>query len=270
MSEKNEGAGALVRHLKAGERVFSEGDKSFEMYVLRSGRIRILKDAGAQTLTLAELGPGESFGEMAVLEHTVRSASAEAVEESELVVVAEDAFETMLSERSDIAGRLLRKLSARLREANRQIRLLTLHGSAVRVVETLRLWSQGHDGEQIVLPGVTPDSLWKASGVKREVFGEVLHHLGEAGVARFADGGLQLTWPQGLDDYLEYLDLKQSLDAATRQELAALRHQQQEPISTPEALRLLDKAAGRTSSQERFEQLKGRFESDESAKGERA
>lgn len=265
MTDKNKNAGALIRHFKAGEQVFLEGDKSFEMFVVRSGKIRIFKSAGDQVLTLAELGPGESFGEMAVLDHTVRSASAEAIDESELVVVAEDSFEAMLTERSDIAGRLLRKLSARLREANRQIHLLTLHGSAVRVVETLRLWSRGHEGEQIDLPGLTPDSLWQASGVKREVFGEVLHRLGESGVARFTSAGLQLTWPQGLDDYLEYLDLKQSLDAATRQELAALRHQQQEPIGAPDELSLLKKDSARSTTEERFKQLKNRFESGENA-----
>ena len=265
MSEKAEGMGALMRQFLPGELIFAEGDESYEMYVVRSGRVRIYKNAAEHVLTLAELGPGESFGEMAVLDHTERSASAEAIEKTELVVVAEDSFAAMLTERSDIAGRLLRKLSARLREANRQIHLLTLHGSAVRVVETLRLWSRGHEGEEIELAGVTPDSLWQASGVKREVFGEVLHRLGESGVARFVEGGLQLTWPQGLDDYLEYLDLKQSLDAATRQELAALRHQQQEPISAPDELNLLDKKSGRATTKDRFEQLQNRFEPGENA-----
>lgn len=261
MTAKPAGSASLLRQFSAGERIFDEGDERREMFVLRSGRVRIFKKAGEGILTLAELGPGESFGEMAVLDRTVRSAAAEAVEDSELVVVGEDAFETMLAERSDIAGRLLRKLSARLREANRQIHLLTVHGSAVRVVETLRLWSQGREGAQIMLPKVTPDSLWQASGVKREVFGEVIHRLGEAGVALFSSEGLLIAWPQGLDDYIEYLDLKQSLDVHTRQELAALREIKKNPIDTPDEMALLAPVVGgRTNTQERFVELKQRFE----------
>jgi len=222
MADTESKRAALIRHFAAGQCVFREGDSGSEMYVVRSGRIRICTQVGDTELTLAVLGPGETFGEMALLEQQTRSAGAIAAEETDLVVVPEDAFEQMLKERPDIAVRLLKKLSARLREANRQIQQLTAHGASARVIETLRSWVPADAQGEVHLRGVTPDRLWRATGTPREVFGEIIHRLGEAGVARFTGDGLHISLPQGLDDYLEYLDLKRSFDPATAGQLAAL------------------------------------------------
>ncbi|MFH1811786.1 MAG: Crp/Fnr family transcriptional regulator [Pseudomonadota bacterium] len=251
---------SLTRHFGQGDIIFREGEDGREMLVVRKGRVRIFRKTGDSELTLAELGPGESFGEMSILDQTTRSATAMALEETDLVVVEEHAFENMLKERPDIAVRLLKKLSARLREANRQIQLLTVHGSAARVVETLRLWSQGRGEGEVLLTGVTPDELWRAAGTRREVFGEILHKLGEVGIARFSGDGLHIQWPQGLDDYLEYLDLKRSFDPATSQELAALRQ-----LGTPVQASQADAEKPvhdekREDPYARFLQLKERFE----------
>jgi CRP/FNR family cyclic AMP-dependent transcriptional regulator len=259
MSDKEARKASLTRHFKPGDVIFREGEQGREMLVVRKGRVRIFRKTGDAELTLAELGAGESFGEMAILDQTARSATAIAVEDTELVVVEEHAFETMLKERTDIAVRLLKKLSARLREANRQIHLLTVHGSAARVVETLRQWSQGRGQGEVFLKGVTPDELWRAAGTRREVFGEILHKLGEVGIARFSGDGLHIQWPQGLDDYLEYLDLKHSFDPSTSQELAALRQMGAASVaSDDEACRPLREGA--VDPHARFLQLKQRFE----------
>ncbi|MBN2362311.1 MAG: Crp/Fnr family transcriptional regulator [Deltaproteobacteria bacterium] len=262
MADTESKRAALIRHVAAGQFVFREGETGSDMYVVRSGRIRICQQIGETDLTLALLGPGETFGEMALLEQQTRSASAVATEESDLVVVREDAFEQMLKERPDIAVRLLKKLSARLREANRQVQLLTAHGSAARVVDTLRSWVPAGAQGEVLLRGVTPDRLWRATGTPREVFGEIIHRLGEAGVACFSGDGLHIRLPQGLDDYLEYLDLKRAFDPATAQQLAALTERNQ-PSDVgrpdPQPAAAVAESERRTTYQ-RFLALKQRFE----------
>lgn len=263
MSENKASKAPLTRSFAPGELIFQDGDRGTEMYVVRKGKVRIYKRAGETDMTLAVLSPGESFGEMAILEQAARSASAVAIEETELVVVEEHAFEHMLLDRPDIAVRLLKKLSARLRDANRQIQMLTVHGGAARVVQILKMWTPAGAEGEVSLRGVKPEELWRASGTPREVFGEVLHRLGEAGVARFSGEGLHIALPSGLDDFLEYLDLKRTFDAATTQELAALRQLRDgdgKRTATQGAASGQSLDPARRQTYQRYESLKQRFE----------
>jgi len=97
-----------------GTRVFQEGELGDTLYVILSGRVRILR-AGRE---LAVLGPGEAFGEMAVLDAAPRSATAETLEPSELLVIGSEEFYEVLREQAELAEALIKMLSARLRESN--------------------------------------------------------------------------------------------------------------------------------------------------------
>src|ERR1700761_7861848 len=70
-----EAAGTVPRHFDAGAVVFREGDRSNTCYVVRSGRVRAVREhSGRRTLTLATFGPGDIFGELAVVEGERRPA----------------------------------------------------------------------------------------------------------------------------------------------------------------------------------------------------
>ena len=113
---------------KKGELIFTEGDLGNEMFIIQSGKIRIFKniDGFDQTLTLLE--KGDFFGEMSILEGMPRSASAEAEEDCELLKINSANFVAMIKSNIEIAIRIMRKLSLRLREANSQIEKL-MHAS---------------------------------------------------------------------------------------------------------------------------------------------
>ena len=81
-----------------------------------------MKRNGPRQVTLAQLGPGEFFGEMALLDRQPRSAAAVVDEPARVLELDEAAFERLVTERGEVALRILRRLSRRLREANRQIR----------------------------------------------------------------------------------------------------------------------------------------------------
>jgi CRP-like cAMP-binding protein len=95
------------------------------MYIIQSGKVRITKKAGGADKTLAIISSGDFLGEMAVLTDGPRSATAEVIEDSEVLVINPETFEALIQANSDIAMKILRTLAERIKEANRQIEILS-------------------------------------------------------------------------------------------------------------------------------------------------
>ena len=114
----------LTIHRKQGEQVFVEGDLGSEMYIVQSGTVRIYREVEGVKQELAVMEKGDFFGEIAVLEGLPRSASAEALENAELIEINSTTFDRMIRANIEIAVRMLRKLSNRLQEANHKIETL--------------------------------------------------------------------------------------------------------------------------------------------------
>jgi CRP-like cAMP-binding protein len=118
--------------------VFFENEEGDFFFTITEGRIKvtILGDDGREVI-LSVLGPGDFFGEMALLDNEPRSATAIAVEESELLSLHRNDFQTVLNDNKSITSALIRVLSARLRRANHQIStlaLLDVYGRVARVI----------------------------------------------------------------------------------------------------------------------------------------
>ncbi len=109
------------RQLGSGEILFHEGDHGEDMFVVQSGRIRITKAVGGEERVLAEMTPGEFFGEMAILNHEPRNATAVATEPTVVLVYDKGAFEQMLIGNPGIAVRMVYKLAARLQRTNEML-----------------------------------------------------------------------------------------------------------------------------------------------------
>jgi CRP-like cAMP-binding protein len=112
------------REFARGAVVFREGEPGGPMYVVQRGRVRIAKRAGGGERVLATLGPGDFFGEMAILCGQPRSATATCVEEARLLVVEARSFEAMLRANAEIAVRMIRVLAERLQRADQEIERL--------------------------------------------------------------------------------------------------------------------------------------------------
>ncbi len=119
-SEKNPFAKFLT-HFSKGHVLFHEGDEGEDMYIIQSGKVAIKKRLKEGEATLAVLEKGDFFGEMALLERLPRSASAEVLEEGDLIVISGEMFGDMIKSNPEIAVRMLRKQSIRIRETNKQL-----------------------------------------------------------------------------------------------------------------------------------------------------
>jgi len=103
-----------VEHQVAAPRtiIFRQGDPGDRFYVIRSGKVRVFrKDAAGLETDLSVLGPGESFGEMALLTGEPRSANVEAIEETRLMVLSKEQFERILKDFPDITLAFVKQMS---------------------------------------------------------------------------------------------------------------------------------------------------------------
>jgi CRP-like cAMP-binding protein len=110
--------------MKAGDFVFREGDLGTEMYIINEGKVEILNQVGDEEQILAVLEKGDFFGEMSVLEDLPRAASARAVTDLRLLQINGSTFDQLLQGNPEIAVRMMRKLSRRLRETDEMLKAL--------------------------------------------------------------------------------------------------------------------------------------------------
>ena len=102
----------------AGDMIFSQGDLGTDMFIIQEGEVDIIKHINAESHLLSHLEKGDFFGEMALLEAAPRTADAIAKTEVKVLVINGSKFDDMLKKNPEIAVRIIRKYSKRLREAN--------------------------------------------------------------------------------------------------------------------------------------------------------
>jgi CRP/FNR family cyclic AMP-dependent transcriptional regulator len=211
------------RDFPVGAVIFEEGDPGSRLYVIQSGMVRIVKRNGPRQVTLAQLGPGEFFGEMALLDHQPRSAAAVVGEAARVLELDEEAFERMVTERGEVALRILRRLSRRLREANRQIRDFLSADDACRAVALLRALAgpPGPDGFRPIPPGLQGAALAARAGAKLD--GDVLwERLRSDRLVREVGSSSQLAPAEVVDAFLRYAELKPRFGALAAGEIAEI------------------------------------------------
>jgi CRP-like cAMP-binding protein len=116
-----------------GTKIFQHGDAGDKLYLILDGRVRISRDvAGMGEEALARLGPGQIFGEMALLDESPRSADARVHEHCRVLAIPKDGFDDLLFMHKDLAYEVLwsmvRTLIGRLRETTDKLTFLSVTG----------------------------------------------------------------------------------------------------------------------------------------------
>ncbi len=94
---------ARPERMARGEVIFAEGQRGAELYLLVHGDVSVIRGGTG----VAHLGPGSTFGEMALLDQPIRSATVEALADGELLVISREAFFTLLKANPNLAVKLL-------------------------------------------------------------------------------------------------------------------------------------------------------------------
>ena len=118
-----------------GTRIFREGEPGQQAYIIERGAVEISAYRNGETAVVARLAPGEIFGEMALIDDELRSATAVAVEETELIVIQRDQLMQPMDKADPMVTLLLRMILERFRTTQRQLS----NGGAEPAAELLEL-----------------------------------------------------------------------------------------------------------------------------------
>lgn len=112
------------KQLKKGDVLFREGDLSEAMYVIKSGKIAIMKTKGSSEILLAELGAGDMLGEMAFFDNKPRSAGAKAMTNAEVIELPFKSLNAQFKTFPEWLKAIMRTVNTHLRNANTKIKNL--------------------------------------------------------------------------------------------------------------------------------------------------
>ncbi len=193
-----------------GTVLFQEGEPGKDMFVLQSGKIAISKKVRDVEKVLAVLGPGEFFGEMAIISNKPRNATATVTEDAKLLVIDPKTFEAMIRGNAEIAVRMIKKLAERLSEADAQIENLLLSDPASRVVHQVLQVCQtrGRPMEEGIEVDFPIRELPRQIGVGEPAIRHMLDRLERAGLIERSGDRLTVYDTARLHDFLQYLEMK--------------------------------------------------------------
>jgi CRP-like cAMP-binding protein len=195
------------RWFQAGEIVFKEGDEGSTCYVVRSGRARAVREhPDGRSITLAHFGPGDMFGEMAMLDGERRSATVESIESTDAIAILGADMRRLLREYPDISVKLVAALGRRLRETNERLARQSFQTVQSRVasvlaqlVESAR--AEGAPDGDVVITATQAD-LAQLAGSSRESASRFLAVLERAGIISQGRGRLTVHDQQALGRYV--------------------------------------------------------------------
>jgi CRP-like cAMP-binding protein len=197
---------AVPRTFPKGVRVFHEGDSSDACYIVRDGDLRVTREhPDGRAIALATLGPGDIFGELAMLDGEARSASVETLSDCELVALPAGDVRGMLSRHAEITVKLVVALTRRLRETNERIARQSFQTVPSRVAGVLnQLIAEGvvPDGREGVTIRMTQADLAQLAGTSRESVSRFLATLERAGVVLVGRGRVTVLEPRRLRAYI--------------------------------------------------------------------
>jgi CRP/FNR family transcriptional regulator, cyclic AMP receptor protein len=202
---------AVPRSFPAGTRVFHEGDDSDACYIVKEGSFRVTREhSDGRAITLATLGAGEIFGELAMLDGDKRSASAEALTEGELLALPANDVRALLARHPEISLKLVAGLVRRLRAANVRLSRQSFQTVPSRVAGILAQLSreaqdegggEGNPEEEVTIQ-MNQTDLAQLAGTSRESVSRFLAELERAGVVRSGRGRVTVLDPPKLRNYI--------------------------------------------------------------------
>lgn len=110
--------GELGRTYRDGEVIIRQGEPGDRMYVIQAGDVAVTRQTDGREIHIANLKAGDIFGEMALFEQEVRSATVRAIGESRVLSIDRKGFLRRVNEDPSLAYRILQQLSGRIRKMN--------------------------------------------------------------------------------------------------------------------------------------------------------
>lgn len=168
---------AVRRTVRRNTIVISEGDETDSLYIIESGRVRVFSNnEEGKEFILATMGPGEYFGELALIDNGPRSASVLTLETCVFLTISKEDLTAWLMQRPENAMALLRAMATRLRGISEDLTSLALQDVYGRVVRLLLREAREEEGGLVTGP-MTQQDIADMVGASREMVSRVLQEL---------------------------------------------------------------------------------------------
>ena len=192
-------AALRVRRFRKAETVFHQGDPGDALFIVASGTVKVVlpSDEGAEPAIVAVLGPGEFFGELAILDGAPHSATIVAIEPTETLVLHRDAFLALIDSEPDLRRALLASLATEIRRLTghvEDLHFLDLPGRlASRILRLSVECEPDPDGAIRISWPYTQSELAGMIGGSRQSVNRLLADLAEEGLVRIEHDVLVVT-----------------------------------------------------------------------------
>ena len=165
-----------------------EGDRTDAFYIILGGKVKVYaSDEDGKEIILNIQGPGEYFGELALIDSAPRSASVMTMEPSKIAVISRADFERCLADNPSIAIELIRSLAQRVRSLTESVKSLALLDVYGRVARTLLDLAKEEDGVLAVRQRLTHQDIANMVGASREMVSRIMKDLVNGGYIHIAD-----------------------------------------------------------------------------------
>ena len=188
---------------RQGQTIFHQGDAGELLYLIQSGRVRIfVHGADGQETSVIIYGPGDMFGELAVIDEMPRSASVAAMEETVVLTLSRDRFREHTRKSSQLALNFMKLLSVRLRYSTQQVGSLTfldVPGRLARkLLELATDYGVAEDSGVRINTLLTQTDLAQLIGATRESTNKVLGAFRRRGWVVMRQGSIVIVDPDAL------------------------------------------------------------------------
>ncbi len=172
----------VLKRLRRGVQIISEGDVGDTLYIILSGRLRAYSvGADFREITYATYGAGDTVGEMG-LDGGPRSANVDTLEPTVCAVVTRTTLQQHLREDPDFAFELLATVIRRARAATLSLRQVALHSVYARLKPLLESWALAQpDGSSLIDPAPSHLEISRHLGCDRAMISRVLKDLEKGG-----------------------------------------------------------------------------------------
>lgn len=198
------------RILKKNDYLFREGDASDTMFVIKTGKIAVLKSKGTSEITLAELGPGDMIGEMAFFDQKPRSASCRALVDATIIELPFKALNAQFKTFPEWAKAIMRTVNNHLRNANQKIKTLEKSDEESNAVfpphtvtrlcailgNVAKVYGEKTEGGTLVPPGILRKhtiQIFQQPTNKMTTMTEVLQSFGHLKLEELGEGKQRIT-----------------------------------------------------------------------------
>jgi len=200
---------------RSKEMIFKQGDAGEFMYIIQSWKVEVFLTTAKGEKSLAFYGPGDFFGEMAIIDKAPRSAAARAVEETKMILLDERTFDLHVQSNPAIVRKILKNMSNRLRDTNNQLANLLIKDVNRRIANRILLLCHQHGVKGP--SGIKFDMPFGEAELARDVglqddmdkVRAVVEKLKTNKIIDIQNGQISVVSVENLEKFIQYLAMKE-------------------------------------------------------------